>query len=183
MIRILTILLSFFLTFNSIGQTNPSISFDTSLVRNNDEIDSTNSKIPYPLKPVGWTSDFEHILTINQIEILDSIIQDLERQTTIEIAIVTIDSSYILPESFDSLITSLGRLWGVGKKEKNNGIIIGVSSGLRKIRISNGYGIEEKLSDEETKNIIDNNILPEFKQANYFEGLKQGLIAIIKKIQ
>jgi len=183
MIRILTIILSLFGTLNSIGQTNPSVSFDTSSVWFSGKIDSTTLKIPYPLKPVGWTNDFEHILTDSQIVILDSIIQNLERETTIEIAIVTIDSSYISTESFDSLITGLGRLWGVGKREKKNGIIIGMSSGLRKIRISNGYGIEEILSDVETQNIIDNNILPEFRQANYFEGLKQCLFAIIKKVQ
>jgi uncharacterized protein len=135
------------------------------------------------LKPLGWTSDFEHIFTAAQIRELDSIVSQFEKETTNEIAIVTIDSTQTTKDKFDDFIPGLHNNWGVGKKIKNNGIVIGISAGLRSIRISNGYGIEPKLSDTETKKIIDNIIVPEYKKGNYFEGTKKGLLLIMQKIR
>jgi uncharacterized protein len=67
------------------------------------------------------------------------------------------------------------------KKNKNNGIVIGLSKGHRTIRISNGYGIEPILSDKETKKIIDEIIIPEFKNERYYEGIRKGILKIIEK--
>lgn len=114
---------------------------------------------------------------------MDSIIDKFEKETTNEIAIVTIDSSWTTKESFDSLTLAIARNWGVGKKDKNNGILIGISTGLRKIRIQNGYGIEAILTDAETKKIINDIIIPEFKKGNYFEGTKSGLLALMQKVR
>jgi uncharacterized protein len=146
------------------------------------EFASSQYKVQFPIKALGWTSDFEHIFTEDQILVLDSIISKFEKETTKEIAIVTIDSSWTTKENFDSLTLAIGRNWGVGKKDKNNGILIGISTGLRKIRIQNGYGIETILSDAETKKIIDDIIIPEFKNGNYFEGTKKGLLALMQKV-
>jgi uncharacterized membrane protein YgcG len=55
--------------------------------------------------------------------------------------------------------------------------------GLRKIRINNGFGIETKLTDTDTKKIMDDIILPEFKKGNYFEGTKNGVLALMQKIR
>ncbi|MGN6438677.1 MAG: TPM domain-containing protein [Agriterribacter sp.] len=134
-------------------------------------------------KPLGWTSDYEHIFSKDQISELDSIIENFERETTNQIAIVTIESSRVSLEEFDDLILKIGNHWGVGVKGVNNGIVIGISTGLRKIRICNGYGIEAKLTNDETKQIIDNVIFPEYKKGNYFEGTKKGLLALMQKVR
>ncbi len=65
--------------------------------------------------------------------------------------------------------------WGIGKKDKNNGILIAVSSEYRFVRIENGYGIEKILTGEETKQIIDTAMRPFFKQAKYYDGILNGL--------
>lgn len=155
---------------------------DTSLF-NVGEFASSQNKVDFPIKALGWTSDFEHIFSSEQISELDSIISSFEKETTIEIAIVTIESSWATKESFDSLTLTIARNWGLGKKDKNNGILIGISTGLRTIRIQNGYGIEAKLSDIETKKIIDDLILPEFKKGNYFVGTKKGLLALMEIVR
>ena len=136
-----------------------------------------------PIKALGWTNDYEHIFSIDQISELDSIISAFEKETTNEIAIVTIERSLISKESFDSLTLAIAKNWGVGKKAKNNGVLIGISTGLRMIRIQNGYGIEAKLTNAETKKIIDDIILPEFKKGDYFKGTKSGLLALMQKIR
>ena len=147
------------------------------------EFVSSAYKIHFPIKSLGWTSDYEHIFTSEQISELDSIIGKFEQETTNEIAIITIDSSWTTKERFDSLVLTIANDWGVGKKGLNNGIVIGISTGLRKIRINNGYGIETKLTDAETKKVIDDIILPEFKNGNYFKGTKNGVLELMLKIR
>ena len=66
---------------------------------------------------------------------------------------------------------------------KNNGVLIGISATLRKIRISNGDGIKAKLLDVETKEIIDTVIIPEFKKGDYFIALKSTIFELIQKIK
>lgn len=155
---------------------------DTSIFDYGEFVNSA-SKIRFPVKALGWTSDFENSFTSNQIIELDSIISSFENETTNEIAVVTIESSSTTKDEFDNLILTILNNWGVGKKGINNGIVIGISTGLRQIRISNGYGIEAKLSDAETKKIIDDMILPEFRNGKFFEGIKSGLLALMQKIR
>lgn len=134
-------------------------------------------------EPIGWTNDFGHIFSGEQIAMLDSMISRFEKETTIEIAIVTLDSNRATAGNFDSLVLALHRKWGIGKKETNNGILIGISASLRKIRISNGHGIETRLSDQQTKKILDDTILPDFRKGNIYEGILKGLRAIMEKLR
>ena len=147
------------------------------------EFASSQYKVQLPIKALGWINDYEHIFSDDQISELGSIISEFEKETTNEIAIITIESSWTTKESFDSLTLAIANNWGVGKKDKNNGILIGISTGLRKIRINNGFGIETKLTDTDTKKIMDDIILPEFKKGNYFEGTKNGVLALMQKIR
>lgn len=114
---------------------------------------------------------------------MDSIIAHFEKETTNEIAIVTLEKSWATKENFDSLVYAISKNWGIGKKDKNNGILIGICTELRSIRIQNGTGIAEKLSDKETKLIIDKIIIPEFKKGNYFEGTKSVVLALMQKVR
>jgi len=134
-------------------------------------------------KQIGYVNDFERIYTPEEVEILDSLIADFEKRTTIQIAIITIDTTMMKKEDLDSWTLKVLKTWGVGQKGKNNGILIGISMGYRRIRIQNGYGIEKILSNQETKEIIDKDFIPFFKQSKYFEGTLNGLKALIKKLE
>ena len=148
------------------------------------DIQGTSNKFADNIpKPTGYVNDYEKIFSENQEITLDSLIQAIEKQTTIEIAIVTLDSSHTTAEAFDDLTLKIAQQWGIGKKDKDNGILIGLSSSLRKIRIRNGYGIEKVLSNEETKKIMDIYIIPQFKKGNYFEGTRQGILALMDKLK
>jgi len=136
--------------------------------------DTSGFRVP---DPTGWVNDFAYLFSTAEEKYFDSLLGSNE------IAIVTIPDSWTTAEKFDSLIVAIHNQWGVGKKDKNNGIVIGISPTLRKIRISNGFGIEAMLTDDETKNIIENIIFPEFKQEHFFEGTKKGVLAIMKELQ
>jgi len=130
-----------------------------------------------------YVNDFERIFTPKEIQTLDSLIVDFEKRTTIQIAIITIDTNMMKKSELDSWTLKVLRTWGVGQKDKNNGILIGISMGYRIMRIQNGYGIVKILSNQETKEIIDKDFIPFFKEAKYFEGTLNGLKALMKKLE
>ncbi len=126
--------------------------------------------------PVGWVN--EEIFTPEEERRLDSLIQDFENRTTVEIAIITIPKSTIEEGKFEELTLRIAQTWGVGKKETNNGILIGISTGYRRIRIQNGFGIEEQMSNEQTKQILDEIYIPNAKVGDYYTGTFNTIQAI-----
>ena len=88
----------------------------------------------------------------------------------------------VTKNNFDALTLKLANAWGVGQKDKNNGILIGISAGYKKMRIQNGRGIEKILSDSVTRVIVDSSFIPLFKKDHYFNGTLVGINAIIKKL-
>jgi len=129
----------------------------------------------------SWVNDEEHIFTPAQVSTFDSIITANEKVSTNEIAIATLN----VPDSVntDTFATQLFNKWKIGKKNKNNGVLILLYPQKRKIVIRNGFGIEPIMSDEATKQIIDELMIPEYRKGHYFEGTLAGLRAIIKKIR
>ena len=130
-------------------------------------------------KPLNWTNDYENLFSDDEETKLNQIIADFEKETTVEIAIVTIDTFKVSKEKFEDLSLHIAKTWGIGKKEKSNGILIAISKGYKQIRIQNGDRISSILSNEETSEIIQNQIIPYFKKEEYFEGTQLGLLKMI----
>ncbi len=133
-------------------------------------------------QPIGWVNDFDHLYTEAQKKTLDSLIADYEQKTSVEISLVTIPATATDKEHFEDLTLHMAQTWGVGKKDKNNGILIGISKEYRVIRIQNGLGIEKLISDNQTKQIIDSYFIPNFKKGDFFKGSYDGIIAITKML-
>jgi uncharacterized protein len=131
---------------------------------------------------VGFVNDFELLFSTAKIDSLTKLIVQLNKELDIQIAVVTLDSTYINPNDFDAYSLIIANEWGVGDAKKDNGILIAVSKSLRKIRINNGNGIERILSDKETTEIIQNAIIPYYKLGNYFEGTIVGIEEIKLRI-
>jgi len=143
---------------------------------------NNTEQINYP-KTNGWVNDYENLFSENEEKTLDSLISEFERKTSNEIAIITIDSTNLKNQEINDFTLKLANYWGIGKKEKNNGILFCISSQLRKIRIENGFGIEKVLTNEKTKEIIDNNMIPYFKESEYYQGTLSGLYAIMNGLE
>lgn len=136
-----------------------------------------------PIKYYGWVTDYEKLYTKDEIKNLNRIITEFEKQTSNEIAIITLDSLRVTEENFDALSLRVANEWGIGKPEKNNGILIAISKDYRKIRIQNGIGIEKVLNDDETKLIIEKQFIPYFKENDYYKGTLNGILEIIDKFK
>ncbi|RXG15736.1 hypothetical protein DSM03_10231 [Leeuwenhoekiella aestuarii] len=128
-------------------------------------------------KQKGSVNDFENILSESEEAELTRKIQELESATSDQIAVVTLVSiePYLTIESY---AFDLANDWGVGMEEKDNGIVIAPGKELKQIRIENSMGIPQRLTDSEAKRIIEELMIPEFKQENYYKGLLKGIEAI-----
>ncbi len=132
--------------------------------------------------PETFVLDQENVLSELEERTLDSILRLHERRTTNEIRIIT---SRTL-EGHDNEVlyaTAKGNEIGVGKKEKNNGVVLFFSASLHKTAIATGRGTENFLSDEMAKTIIDSVMLPHFKQGEWFKGLLDGTNTVIEYLE
>jgi uncharacterized protein len=134
-------------------------------------------------KPTNWTNDYENLYSEAEQIILDSIITEFEKETSFEIGIVTIDTSKVAKENFNNLSLHIAKTWGIGKKNKDNGILIFISRGHKKIRIENGTGTEKIINEKETSEMIENYFIAEFRKDKFYDGTLNGLKAIIKLLK
>ncbi|WP_243472697.1 TPM domain-containing protein [Winogradskyella sp. MH6] len=97
-----------------------------------------------------------------------------EQLTTNQTVILTIDS---IPKNMDIMEfgKEVANSWGIGTKEKDNGLLITISKYDRKIAINTGLGTEKTISDYECKIIIDNIMIPKFKENKYYDGFNRAL--------
>lgn len=100
-----------------------------------------------------------------------------EQATTNQVVVVTL--SNLQGQVIEDFGYQLGRAWGIGQKDKDNGVILLVAQEERRVRIEVGYGLEGTLTDAISANIIHSIILPKFKQAQFNDGLREGTLAII----
>jgi len=132
----------------------------------------------YPEKPNTLVNDYSGVLSAEQKQALESKLVAFDDSSSTQIAIAILKS--VGDYDINEYAVNLGRKWGVGQSGKNNGIMIVVAVGDRKISIQTGYGVEGALPDVYAKRIIDNDIKPEFRAGNYYAGLDAATTSIIK---
>jgi len=139
------------------------------------QIDKVIPKRPGPPKLVN---DFTNTLTQYQVDALEKKLVAYDDSTSNQIAVVIIPTTNDYP--VEDIALEIIRRWGVGNKDKNNGIVLLVAKDDRKLRIEVGYGLEGAVPDITAKSIIDNYITPNFKAGNYYRGLDEGTDGIIR---
>lgn len=86
-------------------------------------------------------------------------------------------------ESLEDYSIRLAEAWKPGQKGKDNGVILLIFKEERAVRIEVGYGLEGVLTDAAAKLIIENEIIPSFRQGNFDEGVERGARAILAATQ
>lgn len=108
---------------------------------------------------------------------LESILEHFEQATSNQIAVLMISS--LGEESLEDYSLRVAEKNGFGKKGRNNGILLLIAKEDRKIRIEVGYGLEGALPDATSDQIIRHEIVPKFRQGDFFEGISAGLNSVI----
>ncbi len=128
-------------------------------------------------KPAGYINDYAHVLTASQKESLNGKISVFEKETGNEIAVVFIQS--LKDDTIENFAVKLFEQWGIGKKDKDNGVLILIAIDDRKMRIEVGYGLEGALTDAQASWIINDVMKPAFKESSYYQGVDGAVDKII----
>ncbi len=133
----------------------------------------TAQAIPERPVPPRLVNDFAGMLSDRENDYLEQKLVAFNDSTSNQIAIVTVNSL----DGYDIMdyAQRLGEKWGIGQKQLNNGILILVKPRTQEskgeITIVQGYGLEGAIPDITCAQIIDNEILPAFREGLFFEGL------------
>lgn len=133
-------------------------------------------KLPYSL-----VNDFANILSDDNEQLLEQKLLAFNDSTTNQIYIITVTD--IGNYSIEDYALRTARKWKIGQQDKNNGILVLISKNDRKVDIEVGYGLEAVVSDYDSRHIINDLIVPAFKQSNYALGINDAVDRLIGLIQ
>jgi uncharacterized protein len=128
----------------------------------------------------GRVVDEAGLLSPAAKERITSWLADFETQTKRQVVVVTVTTLQGLP--IEDYGYRLGRFWGIGQKGLNTGALLIVAPAERAVRIEVGYGLEGELTDAISRVIIENDILPAFRQGEYERGIEAGTVAMLRAL-
>lgn len=139
---------------------------------------ATAQEIPPRPNPPRLVNDLAGVLLREEADALESKLVAYDDSTSTQIAIVTVKTTGDYDVSEVAL--KILRNWGVGRKEKNNGLVILAAIEDRKVRIETGYGLEGAIPDAIANRIIDQIIVPNFREGHYYQGFDEAVDALEK---
>lgn len=124
----------------------------------------------------GRVVDEAGLLTPAQTQSLTQALAAAEQNTSNQLVVVTLPDL----QGYDiaDYGYQLGREWGIGSKENDNGVLLIVAPNDRKVRIEVGYGLEGVLTDALSSAIVQQEILPAFRQGQFYGGIQAGVTSI-----
>lgn len=128
------------------------------------------------------SKEFPQFFSSGKEQQLEQKLQNFSLETSNQICVVVVDDLAGLDDA--SFATEILNKWGVGQKNKNNGVVVLIKptggQGERKLFISVGYGLEGAITDIQTKHIRENEMVPFFKEQRFYDGVDAGVNALMK---
>lgn len=135
----------------------------------------------FEIPPIdGFVTDAANRLNAAQKQDLEEKLVEYWRSTSNEIAIVTV--STLNGEPIEEVALAIARKLAIGQKTKDNGILILISFDNNMIRMEVGYGLEGAVPDIVAKGIIDTDLIPAFRQGDYYGGMLAAFDSLSKHI-
>lgn len=138
----------------------------------------------YPAPVDDYVNDYAGLLNAPDKQMIGSLLKDLEYKTGIEMTLVIVNSikDYSTEDATAAAFAkNLFNAWGVGHKDTNNGIMMLVAVADRDLRIELGGGYD-KSYDAKMQEVINDKILPSFRQEDYSRGIYEGVRGVISKV-
>lgn len=126
----------------------------------------------------GQVVDTADMLDDQSKEHLSQMLKAHQQLTTEQVVVVTVPN--LQGTSIEDYGYQLGRHWGIGQKDKDNGALLIVARDDRKVRLEVGYGLEERLTDAQSSVIINQIITPAFKKGDFVGGITRGTEAMVQ---
>lgn len=129
-----------------------------------------------PGKPTGLVNDFAKVLTADERDTLAQTLVGFGQSTGNAIVIATLPD--LGGDSIENVAEKLFQEWGIGDGKKDNGLLIVVARDDHRVRIEVGYGLEPIVTDALSSQVINQVMIPAFREGKYFEGLSGGVDAL-----
>lgn len=124
----------------------------------------------------GFVTDAVGVLPSDREAAIEETLEAYARETSNEIAVLIVQG--LGGEAIADAAVDAGRKWGVGGKQNDNGILILLSYDDREVFIATGYGLEGAVPDIVAKGVIEEDMLPNFRDGDYATGLEEGIEAL-----
>lgn len=131
-----------------------------------------------PPKPDKYVEDTAGILSLQVESALNSKLEQFERDTSCQVLVATFPEVPV-DYQMEDFTQRTAEAWGVGQKRTDNGAVLFLFPGSRKLRIEVGYGLEGVIPDVLAKRIIEREIVPSFRAGDFDGGVTRGVAAIL----
>jgi uncharacterized protein len=125
----------------------------------------------------GRVVDQTGTLSANDISVLTQKLKDLETRKGSQVAVLIVPTT--APETIEQFSIRVADAWKVGRRKIDDGALLVVAKNDRKLRIEVGYGLEGSLTDATTSRIIDEIIVPRFRNGDFADGISAGVDRIV----
>ena len=139
------------------------------------------AQLPSPPNPPRLVNDYTGTLSSSQISTMEHKLVAYNDSTSTQILVLLVND--LQGYSIEQYATEIGHSWGVGQQGKNNGVVILVKpkkgSERGQVNISPGYGMEEYVTDATAKVIIEKEMIPAFREDDYYTGIDNAVNVIM----
>ncbi|MBN2657871.1 MAG: TPM domain-containing protein [Spirochaetales bacterium] len=124
----------------------------------------------------GYVNDYAGVISSSEERDITSMLSSLEKSTSAQIAVLTVKN--LQGYDLESFSIKTADQWKLGRKDRDNGILILLAMEEKKVRIEVGYGLEGTMTDAKSGYIIRNIIIPDFQKGNFGKGISKGVEAV-----
>lgn len=138
-------------------------------------------KLPSPMQPPRLVNDFANVLSKAETANLEKKLRSYLDTTSTQIYVITVND--LMGYDIADFTSRIGESWGIGQKGKDNGAIIMIKPRIGNQRghafIATGYGLEDVIPDALSKRIVEREMIPNFKNEDYYRGINEATTAMI----
>jgi len=129
----------------------------------------------------GRVNDYGGMISPATRSAIDRALERLERAESTQVVVLTVPS--LEGDSIEEFSIRVADSWKIGRRGKDNGVLLIASKADRRIRIEVGYGLEGNLTDLVAGRIVQNEMVPLFRAGRYDEGFRRGVASVIAAVQ
>ncbi len=131
-----------------------------------------------PAKPSARVNDYAGVLDPASKAPIEKRLAEFERESSTQVVVVVVPS--LDGQAIEDVAVRVVESWGLGQKDKNNGVLLLISIADRRARIEVGYGLEDRLTDALSRRILEDRLFPAFRKGDRAGGILatcEGIIA------
>ena len=139
----------------------------------------STAQIKLPPREDRSVHEFSGVLSAQTVQTLEARHTELFQKTGVALVVIIVPG--LQGEEIGDFAVRVGKEWGAGRKGEDRGIVFAISTGDRRVYIATGYGVEGYLPDGKVGGILDEYVIPSFKQGDWSKGVDLGSAALCQE--